>query len=49
MQELFARTFPTLRLVPEAPYTTARALGMSKREALSWDALEPTALWGIPS
>lgn len=40
MMELFQKTF-SLRLVPEAPYTLAARLGLSREEELAWEALEP--------
>ncbi|MBM4376648.1 MAG: recombination-associated protein RdgC [Deltaproteobacteria bacterium] len=48
MCELFRSTFG-LRLVPEAPYTTAARIGLdalvgTKRGDALWDALEPTDL-----
>lgn len=45
MNELFARTF-ALRLVPEAPYTLAARIGLSKAGEAAWQALEPTHLGG---
>lgn len=43
MQELFTRTFG-LKLVPEAPYTLAARLGLSKAQEEAWATLEPTSL-----
>ena len=39
MMEIFTKTFG-LRLVPEAPYTLATRLGLSKAQESSWEALE---------
>jgi recombination associated protein RdgC len=45
LEELFARTFASaLKLVPEAPYTLAARLGLSKAQTVTWDAMEPTSL-----
>jgi recombination associated protein RdgC len=41
MTELFAKTF-ALKLVPEAPYTLAARLGLSKAQEKLWETLEPT-------
>jgi recombination associated protein RdgC len=43
MTDLFQKTFH-LKLVPEAPYTLAERLGLSKAEDRAWDTLEPTLL-----
>jgi hypothetical protein len=43
MLELFEKTFG-LKLVPEAPYTLAVRLGLSKAEDLAWTKLEATQL-----
>ena len=43
MTELFFRTFG-LRLVPEAPYTLAARLGLSKPQESAWQELELTVL-----
>jgi recombination associated protein RdgC len=43
MSELFFRTFG-LRLVPEAPYTLAARLGLSKAQESAWQNLELTVL-----
>jgi hypothetical protein len=43
MIELFFRTFG-LRLVPEAPYTLAARLGLSKPQEAAWQGLDPTTL-----
>lgn len=43
MQELFTKTFG-LKLIPEAPYTLAARLGLSKAEERAWAALEPVWL-----
>ena len=43
MIELFHRTFG-LRLVPEAPYTLAERLGLSKAQQSAWQDLEITSL-----
>ena len=43
MIELFHRTFG-LRLVPEAPYTLAERLGLSKAQQGAWQDLEVTSL-----
>ena len=40
--DLFGKTFTGLKLVPEAPYTLASRLGLSKEEEEAWDRLEPT-------
>jgi len=39
MMEIFTKTFG-LRLVPEAPYTLASRLGLSKAQESTWEALE---------
>lgn len=39
MMELFTKTFG-LKLVPEAPYTTAARLGLSKAQESAWQELE---------
>jgi hypothetical protein len=43
MCELFHKTFG-LRLVPEAPYTLAARLGLSKAQEGAWEELELTTL-----
>ncbi len=43
MQELFTRTFG-LKLSPEAPYTLAARLGLSKAQEEAWQKLEPISL-----
>ncbi|CAN5903550.1 hypothetical protein BH11MYX4_BH11MYX4_48750 [soil metagenome] len=43
MMELFTKTFG-LRLVPEAPYTLAARLGLSKAQESAWQELELTML-----
>ena len=43
MTELFQRTFG-LKLVPEAPYTLAARLGMTKPQEAAWQELEVTLL-----
>jgi hypothetical protein len=43
MQELFTKTFG-LKLVPEAPYTLAARLGMTKAEERAWEDLEQVLL-----
>jgi hypothetical protein len=43
MLELFEKTF-NLKLVPEAPYTLAARLGLSKAEEQAWTKLEVTQL-----
>jgi recombination associated protein RdgC len=43
MLELFEKTFG-VKLVPEAPYTLAARLGLSKAEDQAWTKLEPTQL-----
>lgn len=43
MLELFEKTF-NLKLVPEAPYTLAARLGLSKTEEQAWTKLEVTQL-----
>ncbi len=43
MQELFGRTFG-LKLVPEAPYTLAARLGLTKAQEEAWQKLEPISL-----
>jgi hypothetical protein len=40
MQELFFKTF-ALKLVPEAPYTLAARVGMTKAQERAWEGLEP--------
>ena len=42
MKELFERTFG-LELVPEAPYTLAAKLGLSRAEEDAWSGLEETS------
>lgn len=44
--ELFAKTFGTsgVKLVPEAPYTLAARLGMSRAHEIAWESLVPTLL-----
>ncbi len=44
--ELFQKTFGTsgLKLVPEAPYTLAARLGMSRAHEAAWEGLVPTLL-----
>jgi recombination associated protein RdgC len=42
--EHFAKTFAPLRLVPEAPYTLAARLGMSKAQRAAWDVMEAMSL-----
>jgi len=43
MTELFGKTFG-LKLVPEAPYTLAARLGLSKAQEKIWETLEPITL-----
>lgn len=43
MQELFTKTFG-LKLIPEAPYTLAARLGLTKAQEEAWQKLEPTSL-----
>lgn len=43
MTDLFYKTFG-LKLVPEAPYTLAARLGMSKAQETEWQMLEPSEL-----
>ncbi len=43
MSDLFHRTFG-LKLVPEAPYTLAARLGLSKAAETAWQALEATTV-----
>jgi hypothetical protein len=43
MSDLFQRTFG-LKLIPEAPYTLAARLGLSKAAETAWQGLEPTSL-----
>ena len=43
MMEIFTKTFG-LRLVPEAPYTLAARLGLSKAQESAWEGLEATLL-----
>lgn len=43
-EEHFAKTFAPLKLVPEAPYTLAARLGLSKSESAAWDEMEATSL-----
>lgn len=43
LAELFQKTFG-LKLVPEAPYTLAARIGLSKAQEKTWDALEPITL-----
>lgn len=43
MMEIFTKTFG-LRLVPEAPYTLAARLGLSKAQESAWEELELTVL-----
>ena len=43
MMELFTKTFG-LKLVPEAPYTLAERIGLSKPETIAWQELEMTSL-----
>lgn len=43
MNELFTKTFG-LKLVPEAPYTLARRLGLLDKHEKAWDALEGLTL-----
>jgi hypothetical protein len=42
MSDLFTKTFG-LKLVPEAPYTLANRLGLSKAEEKAWEELEETS------
>jgi len=42
MTDLFTKTFG-LKLIPEAPYTLASRLGLSKAEEKAWETLEETA------
>lgn len=44
MSELFHKTFAGLTLVPEAPYTLAERVGLTKAEGDAWDDLEITLL-----
>ena len=43
MEGLFTKTF-ALKLVPEAPYTLAARLGLSRAQDKLWADLEPTAI-----
>ena len=43
MQELFLKTFG-LKLVPEAPYTLAARVGLTRAQDKAWEALEPLSL-----
>jgi hypothetical protein len=43
MQELFLKTFG-LRLVPEAPYTLAARLGLTRAQDKAWEGLEALSL-----
>jgi recombination associated protein RdgC len=43
MTELFGKTFG-LKLVPEAPYTLAARLGLTKAQEKIWETLEPISL-----
>ena len=43
LETLFAKTF-ALKLVPEAPYTLAARLGLSRAQDKLWADLEPTAI-----
>lgn len=43
MSELFAKTFG-LKLVPEAPYTLAERIGLSKAQEKAWQDLAPQTL-----
>ncbi|MFT3922205.1 MAG: hypothetical protein QM778_06700 [Myxococcales bacterium] len=43
MGDLFQKTFG-LKLIPDAPYTLADRLGLSKGEEKAWDSLEETQL-----
>jgi hypothetical protein len=42
LEELFTKTFG-LKLIPEAPYTLAARLGLSKSQEKAWENLEPLA------
>jgi hypothetical protein len=42
LSDLFTQTFG-LKLVPEAPYTLAARLGLSREAEKAWQALEPTS------
>jgi hypothetical protein len=42
MEELFTKTF-SVKLIPEAPYTLAARLGLSKAREEAWVDLEPTS------
>jgi DNA recombination-dependent growth factor C len=42
MEELFTKTF-SAKLVPEAPYTLAARLGLSREREQAWVDLEPTS------
>jgi hypothetical protein len=42
VSDLFTKTFG-LKLVPEAPYTLAARLGLSRAEEKVWQSLEPTS------
>jgi recombination associated protein RdgC len=44
LEEHFTKTFPSLKLLPEAPYTLAARLGLSKAQSTAWDEMEPTSL-----
>ena len=44
LEEHFAKTFASLKLVPEAPYTLAARLGLSKAESAAWEEMEPVSL-----
>ena len=43
LEELFTKTFGGfgLKLIPEAPYTLAARLGMSKSQEKAWELMEP--------
>jgi recombination associated protein RdgC len=45
MSDLFTKVFG-LKLVPEAPYTTATRLGLTPEQEAAWDTLELTTLLG---
>lgn len=44
LEDHFTKTFPSLRLVPESPYTLATRLGLSKTASAAWDEMEPISL-----
>jgi len=47
MTDLFGKTFG-LKLVPEAPYTLAARLGLTKAQEKTWESLEPISFGSAP-